>query len=108
MEHDFLRLAVPRFCVREGLSVLGAVRTGYISAFWPPMLIVLTSLAMHLNKINSKIVVHMYILGISSASDGFIQRQLAETNLVHTFAIFCLKDGTHLNHPYCTCAHCAP
>ena len=66
MEHDFLRLVVPRFCVSEGLSVLGAVRTGYISAFWPPMLIVLTSLAMHLQKINSKIVVRMYILGISS------------------------------------------
>ena len=54
---DFLRLVIPRFCVSQGVSILGAISTGYISAFWPLVLVVLTSLAMNLHKRNYKIVV---------------------------------------------------
>ena len=86
---DFLRLVIPRFCVSQGVSVLGAISTGYISAFWPLVLIVLTSLAMHLHKRNFKIVVHPWKF-VNWTSRGFIQRQLAETNLIHTFATFFL------------------
>ena len=86
---DFLRLVIPRFCVSEGVSVLGALSTGYISAFWPMVLVVLTSLAMHLHKRNFKIVVHPWNF-INWLSLGHLSQNLAQINLIHTFATFFL------------------
>ena len=81
---DFLRLVIPRFCVSQGVSILGAISTGYISAFWPLVLVVLTSLAMHLHKRNFKLVVNAWNF-INWASHGFFQRQV---NLIYSFATF--------------------
>ena len=84
---DFLRLVIPRFCVSQGVSILGAISAGYISAFWPLVLVVLTSLAMHLHKRNYKLVVYAWNI-INWMSHDFIQQQLAGINLIHTFATF--------------------
>ena len=95
---DFLRLVIPRFCVSQGVNILGAISTGYISAFWPLVLVVLTSLAMHLHKrnfrtSNFRIVVNAWNF-INWILCGLVQKQLAEINLIHTFSTFFLL--THL------------
>ena len=102
---DFLRLVIPRFCVSQGVSVLGAISTGYISAFWPLVLIVLTSLAMHLHKRNFKIVVYPWKF-TNWTCHSAIQRQLAETNLIHTFATFFLL--SHLKIAYVSVSLISP
>ena len=86
---DFLRLVIPRFCVSQGVSILGAISAGYISAFWPLVLVVLTSLAMHLHKRNFRIVVNAWNF-INWILHGLVQKQLAEINLIHTFSTFFL------------------
>ena len=86
---DFLRLVIPRFCVSQGVSILGAISAGYISAFWPLVLVVLTSLAMHLHKRNFRIVANAWNF-INWILHGLVQKQLAEINLIHTFSTFFL------------------
>ena len=86
---DFLRLVIPRFCVSQRVSVLGAISTGYISAFWPLVLVVLTSLAMHLHKRNYKIVVYPWNL-MKWLSFGLIPQIFGRINLIVTFATFFL------------------
>ena len=82
---DFLRLVIPPFCVSPNTSVLGAISSGYISAFWPLVLVLLTSLAVYLHKYNFKIVVYPWKL-VTLMSPGVIRRQLSRVNLIHTFA----------------------
>ena len=102
---DYLRLVIPKFCVSQRLSVLGALSTGYISAFWPVVLIVLTSLAMHMHKRNFKIVAYPWNF-INWASNSLIQRTFSETNLIHTFATYFLL--SHLKIVYISVILVAP
>ena len=86
---DFLRLALPQFCVSQHVGTLGAISTGYISALWPLFLVVLISLALRLHKRDYKIVVYPWRV-VNKISAGVIQRRFRETNLIKTFATFLL------------------
>ena len=94
---DFFRSVIPKFCVSQSVSVLGAISTGYISAFLPMVLVVITSLAMHLHKRNYKIAVYPWKL-LNWLSLGLIRRQVAGTNLIHVFATYFLL--SHLKMVY--------
>ena len=94
---DFLRLVIPRFCVSQRVSILGAISTGYISAFWPLVLVVLTSIGMHLHKRNFKIAVYPWKF-VNWTLCGLIQQKFNEVNLIHTFATFFLL--SHLKIVY--------
>ena len=84
---DFLRLALPQFCVSQSIGTLGAISTGYISGLWPLFLVILVSLAVELHKRNYKIVVYPW-LAVNKMSAGVIQRRFAETNLMKIFVTF--------------------
>ena len=86
---DFFRLAIPEFCVSQTMSTHSAITTGYISAFWPLVLILFISLAIKLHRHNFKIVLYLWQL-INRISSGAVQRRFADTNLIHTFATFFL------------------
>ena len=86
---DFFRLVIPPFCVNKDLSVLGAISTGYISAFCPLMLVLFTSLAVHLHMYNFKVVVYPWNI-LNWITLGLFRRKLARINLIHTFATFFL------------------
>ena len=86
---DFFRFVIPKFCVGTGVSVLGAISTGYISAFWPMILVLFTSLAMHLHKQNFKIAVYSWNI-LNWVTLGSVQRRVAGTNLIHVFVTFFL------------------
>ena len=94
---DFLRLVIPRFCVSQGVSILGAISTGYISAFWPLVLVVLTSIGMHLHKRNFRIVVYPWKF-VNWTLCGLVQQKFNKINLIHTFATFFLL--SHLKIVY--------
>ena len=91
---DFLRLVIPRFCVSQEVSVLGAISTGYISAFWPLVLVVLTSLAMHLHKRNFK---EFHKLDVSWFHSATISWDKPHPHICHIFCSVLLESCLHLN-----------
>ena len=100
---DYLRLVVPRFCVSSHIGVLGAISCGYIAALWPLVLILLISLAIRLHNHNIKVVLCSWKLANKIIlSSGWIQRQFADTNLIHTFATFFIL--SYLKMVYTSCA----
>ena len=94
---DFFRSVIPKFCVSQSVSVLGAMSTGYISAFWPMVLVFLTSLVMHLHKRNFKIAVYPWKL-LNWLSLGLVRRQVAGTNLIRVFATYFLLSHLKMVH----------
>ena len=92
---DFLRSIIKPFCISPNVSTLGAISTGYISAFWPLFLVLFTSMAIYLHKYNYKVVVYAW-KAMNWMTMGFLKRQLQNINLIHTFATFFLLAHTKL------------
>ena len=92
---DFLRLVIKPFCASPNVSTLGAISTGYISAFWPLFLVLFTSIAVYLHKYNYKIALYPWKV-MNWMTMGFFKRQLHSINLIHTFATFFLLSHTKL------------
>ena len=92
---DFLRLVIKPFCVSPNVSTLGAISTGYISAFWPLFLVLSTSMAVYLHKYNYKVVVYPWKV-LNWMTMSYFQRQLNNINLIHTFATCILLSHTKL------------